>query len=89
MKAARGRLGRRGRERGDERGAGRRERRERNVGIAVESHPQRHAHRAEEERRRERQCDGGYAPSSAPSGAGRPCENSGMKTWASGPIDSA
>ena len=89
VEAARRRLGRRGDERDDERGAGGRDRPQRDVGVAVERHPQRHAHRAEEERRRERQRNGGYTASSAPSGAGRPCEKSGMNTCASGPIDSA
>jgi hypothetical protein len=59
------------------------------VRVAVERHPQRHAHRAEEERREEREPDGGYTASSAPSGGGLPRENSGMNTCASGPIDSA
>ena len=59
------------------------------VRVAVERHPQRHAHRAEEERREEREPDGGYTASSAPSGVGLPRENSGMNTCASGPIDSA
>ena len=89
VQAARRRLGRCGDESDDERGAGGRDRPERGVRVAVERHPQRHAHRAEEERRRERQPDGGYTASSAPSGVGRPRAKSGMNTCASGPIDSA
>ena len=72
-----------------QRGAGGRDRPERGVRVAIERHPQRHAHRAEEERRRERQRNGGYTASSAPSGVGLPCAKSGMNTCASGPIDSA
>src|SRR4029077_15270135 len=89
MQPTRRRLGRRRDERDDERGAASCDRRELDVGIAVERHPQRNAHRAEAERREERQPDGGYTASSAPSGAGRPCEKSGMKMWASGPIATA
>ena len=89
MKATFRRLGHGGDERYDERSAGGRDRAERDVGITVERHPQRHAHRAEEDRREEREPDGGYTASSAPSGVGLPCEKSGMNTCASGPIDSA
>src|SRR5262249_47616138 len=83
------RLGHCGDKRHDKCSSGVGDRPESNVGTAVERHPQRHAHRAEEDRREEREPDGGYTASSAPSGVGLPCEKSGMNTCASGPIDSA
>ena len=89
MQAARRRLSHHGDECNGERGAGGGDRPEGDVGVAVERDPQRDAHRPEEERRGEREPDGGYAPSSACSGVGRPRAKSGMKTCASGPIDSA
>ena len=89
METARRRLARGGDERDDERGAGGSDRPQRSVRVAIERHPQRHAHRTEEERRRERQNNGGYTASNAPSGVGRPRAKSGMNTCASGPIDSA
>ncbi len=89
MQPPRRRLGRREDERDDERGGRGRERGERCVGVALERHPQRHAHRTEQKRGGERERDGGYTASSAPSGTGRPCEKSGMNTCASGPIAAA
>jgi hypothetical protein len=72
MESARRRLGRSRYERYDERGGGGGERGERRVRVALECHPQRHAHRTEEQRRGEREPDGGYTASSAFSGVGLP-----------------
>ena len=89
MQAASRRLGRCEDESDPEGRRNGRDRPERNIRVAVERHPQRHAHRAEENRRQQREPDGGYTASSAPSGVGRPRANSGMKMCASGPIATA
>src|SRR5579884_169516 len=86
MQAAGRRLGRRGDERDDECRRCRRERAERDVGIAVERDAQRHAHRTEEERRDQREPDGGYTASNACSGVGLPRAKNGTNKCASGPI---
>ena len=89
MKPAGGILGSGCNERDEERGRRGRERGERDVGVALKRHPQRHAHPAEEQRRDERERDGLYAPSSACSGVFLPWAKSGTNTWASGPIETA
>ena len=89
MKAAGGSLGGGGGESHQESRAGGCDRPERCVRVALKRHPQRHAHRAEEERRNKREPDGGYTASRACSGVGLPRAKSGTNTCARGPIESA